>query len=284
MGVWAMRGFDHDFIPGYRIEMPVVCERLRASAFAGGRPIKHRRFSLVFNLRRNLALFTAHNIDGGAMLPEGTIARVDRFRFDPTVPAEKQLSDARGYRNNPWDRGHLVRRRSVHWGGVEEAEAADSETFYWTNIAPQHSSLHRNAWGRIEDWILSLAEQGSRRAAVFTGPVLSDDDPSITNQAGQRPFQVPAGFWKIVALVHDGALRIAAFLVWQRDFDRPEPVLFDPVLEQVRLTTIEFLTGLSFAGLQGADPLRPSEGPMAFGDDAPQDRPLTITGPGDIIL
>ncbi len=218
------------------------------------------------------------------MLPEGTIERNDRFRLDPAVPKELQLGDARAYRNNPWDRGHLVRRRSVHWGAVEDAESADSETFFWTNIAPQHNSLHRNAWGRIEGWILGLAEQGSKRAAVFTGPVLSEDDPVITNQAGERPFQVPAGFWKIVAIAHDGALRIAAFLVWQRDFDRAEPVAFDPVLEQVRLTTIEFLTGLSFAGLQGADPLRPSEGPMAFADDTPQDRPLTIRGPGDILL
>ena len=105
--------------------------------------------------------------------------------------------------------------------------------------------------------------------------MLSVDDPVLINEPGERPLQIPAGFWKIVALRHEGALRIAAFLVWQRDFDRAAPVTFDPVLEQVRLTTIEFLTGLSFAGLWDADPLRPSDGPLAFGEEVPQSRPIT---------
>ena len=38
--------------------------------------------------------------------------------------------------------------------------------------------------------------------------------------------------------------------------DRSDPVEFDPLLEQVRITTIEFLTGLSFKALRDADPLR----------------------------
>ena len=37
-------------------------------------------------------------------------------------------------------------------------------------------------------------------------------------------------------------MRSAGFLVWQRDYDSEEPLPFEPVLEQVRLTTIEVLT------------------------------------------
>lgn len=278
------RGFDPAFIPGRRVEPPVLSERVRATAYGYGALVHHRRYSLVFDQARGLAIFTAHNIDGGAMLDEGVVPRVDRFRLDPALPRELQIDDARGYRSNPWDRGHLVRRRSLHWGDPEEAAAADSESFFWSNIAPQHTDLHHSAWGQIEDWVLGLAERGAQRACVFTGPVLTADDPSVVNLPGERAVRIPAGFWKVVALTHDGALRVAAFLVWQRDFDRAEPVSFDPLLEQVRLTTIEFLTGLSFAALQDADPLRPSDGPLPFGDDAPRARATAIRGPGDIIL
>jgi len=282
--VHVQRGFDPEFIRGHRVELPRPQERVKATAFAYGAPVDHLRFSLVFNQERSLAAFTAHNIDGGTMLPEGSLPRRNRFRLDPFVPPELQLDDARGYRNNPWDRGHLVRRRSMHWGDAVQAQTADSESFYWTNIAPQHKALHAGAWGKIEDWILGVASTQARRACVFTGPVLTPDDPYITNKESERRLQIPAGFWKVVALDYDGALRVAAFLVWQRDFDRAEPVSVDPVLEQVRLTTIEFLTGLSFAGIQEADPLRPSDGPIAFSDDVPQHRPLMIRGPADILL
>ncbi len=265
--------------------MPTPRARVKATAFQDGAPIHHCRFSVVFGSERNLAIFTAHNIDGATMHPVGTLKRKNLFRFDPQVPNPIQCDDSRGYRNNPWDRGHLVRRHALHWGPLDVATTADSESFYWTNIVPQHRSLHKSAWGRIENWILALAESSSQRACVFTGPVLSVDDPVLINHGGGRPVQLPAGFWKVVAIPHQGALRIAAFLVWQRDFDRSEPVTFDPVLEQVRLTTLEFLTGLSFAGLQDADPLRPSDGPIAFGEEEePRSRPLRISGPGDILL
>jgi endonuclease G len=264
--------------------MPALSERVRATAYGYGAPIDHRRYSLIFNQERGLAVVTAHNIDGGAMLDEGAIPRRDRFRLDPSLPRELQIDDDRGYRSNPWDRGHLVRRRSLHWGDRDEAAAADSESFYWSNITPQHTALHHTAWGRIEDWILGVAEADAQRACVFTGPVLTEDDPQVVNRDNEKAMRIPAGFWKVVALPHDGALRVAAFLVWQRDFDRAEPVTFDPLLEQVRLTTIEFLTGLSFAALQDSDPMRPSDGPLAFADDAPRSRPMQILGPRDIVL
>ena len=53
----------------------------------------------------------------------------------------------------------------------------------------------------------------------------------------------------------NGAMRSAGFLVWQRDYDSNEPLPFAPVLEQVRLTTIEVLTGFAFPALRSFDPL-----------------------------
>ncbi len=296
-------GYDTDFVPHCHIPLPELAETARRSAFNEGLPIEHTRFSVIFNQDRGFAHVTAHNIDGDTIINDRAFPS-RCFRFDPEVqPNALQVDRDRGYRNNPWDQGHMVRRRSLQWGDFGEAVQATLESDYWTNIAPQHETLHDHAWGSIEDFMLQAAEAGDRRAAVFQAPVLTPNDPSHTNRDGEEPIRIPAGFWKIMALRHRGELRAAAFLVWQRDFDKPQPETFDPVLEQVRVTTVEYLTGLAFPQIvRDADPLhfsRESPEPSgaawrvtdtprtaaAFAGSAPVGkRPNFIRGPQDILL
>ena len=280
-------GYDPNFITGIEIPLPTLGERTRQVAFNAGAPIEHTRFSIIFNQERGFAIATAHNIDGTSIIPEGEIARHDRFRADPTVPKELQVGNDRGYTHNPWDRGHLVRRRAMHWSDLEEATLADSESFYWTNITPQHTKLHHSAWGKIEDWMLDLADRDDQRVSVFTGPVLTPDDPEHQNAPNEEPIGIPAGFWKILSIKHLGSLRAAGFLVWQRDFDKPTPAEFDPLLEQVRITTIEFLTGLSFGSLRDADPLHfgaEGKAERAAGTWETPKRAAAVTSVRDIVL
>lgn len=290
--------YDPNFIPGFEIPLPTLSPAVLASAFDGGQPIEHAKFSVVFNEQRGFATVTAHNVDGRSLIAAGLIERRS-FVFDPDAPRAIQVDNDQGYRNNRWDRGHLVRRRSLHWGDFDEAVQADRESSFWTNIAPQHELLHATAWGRIEDFILELAEDSDLRMAVFQAPVLTSGDPEIVNRPGEEPIQIPAGFWKVVVITHQGELRAAAFLVWQRDFDKPEPESFDPVLEQVRVTTVEFLTGLAFPQiLRDADPLhfsrdRDRELSRSIGTRSvgairrgapPESRPSFIRGMADIRL
>lgn len=285
-------GYDPHFLGGDPVPLPTLSMRLAEQAHADGRPIDHERFSVIFHADRGLAICTAHTIDGATLLPEGLIRRNDRFRFDDQVPNDLQIDDRRGYWRNPWDRGHLTRRRSLHWGSEQDARTADGDSYFWTNIAPQHEHLHDTAWGAIEDWMLDLAETGSRRAAVFTGPVMMPDDPLHQNAADEEPIQIPAGFWKIIVIPHGSGRTIATFLVWQRDHDSEDPVAFSPFLEQVRLTTVEFLTGLSFVELRELDPLRfgATRAPTRSGRRggvpaaAPVMRSNAVLSPADIVL
>ena len=79
---------------------------------------------------------------------------------------------------------------------------------------------------------LDLADKNDKRLSVFTGPVLLGNDPERKNKPNTDPIQIPAGFWKIVALKHQTKLRAASFLVWQRDYDDATPVNFDPILHR----------------------------------------------------
>lgn len=253
--------YDPEFIAGHVIPLPTPIDQVIALAFEG-KYIHHSRHSLLFNQERGFAFVSAHNIDGATMSPAQFTDR--DFDEDPKIqPASLQVDNNRGYRQspdgvfgpNPWDRGHLARRKSLSWGDEAEASIAELESDFWSNIAPQHGNLHDDAWGKIEDWMLERVESDGRRACVFTGPVFTEDDPEHKNGSNEVPIRIPAGFWKVITVELNGAMRSAGFLVWQRDYDSEEPLPFAPVLEQVRLTTIEVLTGLTFPALRQFDPL-----------------------------
>lgn len=273
--------YDPKFIKGHTINFPKLSTTVKNQCFEKGKVVEHTYFALIFNQERNLAHCTAHNIDGSSMHPEGDIPRKDDFREDPKIPASIQIDDRRGYKSNPWDRGHMVRRRSLHWGDRDTAVIADNESFYWSNISPQHTRLHATAWGSIEDWMLALTEDNKKQAAVFTGPILTAFDPEHVNFPDQPPIRIPAGFWKVIAIESKNKLRAASFLVWQRDYDRDKPLKFDPVLEQVRLTTIEYLTGMYFEDLNEADPLRYGETEALVKRSVSN---LQINDPDDIVI
>jgi endonuclease G len=253
--------YDPEFIADHVTPLPTPIDRVIELAY-GGDYIHHSRHSLLFNQERGFAFVSAHNIDGATL---SSAQFTDRdFAADPKIePKSIQVDNNRGYRQsrdgvfgpNPWDRGHLARRKSLSWGNEADASIAELESDLWSNIAPQHGNLHDDAWGKIEDWMLEHVESDGRRACVFTGPVFTEDDPEHKNGPNEVPIRIPAGFWKVITVKLNGAMRSAGFLVWQRDYDSEEPLPFAPVLEQVRLTTIEVLTGLTFPALRLSDPL-----------------------------
>lgn len=253
--------YDPEFIAGRFISLPTPSDRVLAQAFDGDY-VHHSRHSLLFNEERGFAFVSAHNIDGNTLPSAQYTSR--SFKNDPKIqPTSLQVDKNRGYREsddglfgpNPWDQGHLARRKSLSWGDESEARIAERESDMWSNIAPQHGNLHDDAWGEIEDWMMERVEGSGQRACVFTGPVFTVDDPEHKNGPDEEPILIPAGFWKVISVELNGAMRSAGFLVWQRDYDSDEPLPFSPVLEQVRLTTIEVLTGLTFPGLRLFDPL-----------------------------
>ncbi len=253
--------YDPNFIAGNSIPLPVPSARVLTSAF-GGDFVHHLRHSILFNQARGFAFVSANNIDG-ATIPSAQFTSRS-FKNDPDIqPTSLQVDRDRGYRTspanglgpNPWDQGHLARRKSLSWGTEADARIAERESDMWSNIAPQHHNLHKDAWGNIEDWMLDRAQADGRRACVFTGPVFTEDDPTHQNGVNEAPIRIPAGFWKVISVRLNGDMRSAGFLVWQRDYDSEVPLPFAPVLEQVRLTTIEVLTGLTFPALRQFDPL-----------------------------
>jgi endonuclease G len=261
----ARQGYDPHFLgaEAREVSLPALSADLlpvaAINSLATGEPryvLPYHHFSVVLNKDRRLAFYTAVNIDGasGFRLRRET----DHWVFDPRVPQDQQTGE-QVYRDNPLDRGHLVRRLDPAWGpSAVTAKLANDDTFHFTNCSPQHHDFNagQTLWAGLEDYVLENADNLNFRVSVFSGPVLAADDDRY------RGVQLPRQFWKVVAMVkQDGQLSATAYLLSQEQLIKgleiaPEAFSYGAYRTfQVPVRHLEDLTGLSFGSLVDADPL-----------------------------
>ena len=243
-------GYDPAFL-AQPLPLPALGPDLAAVASA---ELRYHHFSVVMHRTRALALFTAVNIDG--KLAKRPKRESDRWILDPRLPAGEQTGEA-VYRDNPLDRGHLVRRLDPAWGTEAVAKTANDDTFHFTNSTPQHHKFNAGStlWGGLEDYVLNNADTADLAVSVLAGPVLADDDDAY------RGVQLPRQFWKLVAMVkQSGALSVTGYLLSQAslldDLEADEEFSYGAYRTfQVPIRRIAALTGLGLEPHIAADPL-----------------------------
>lgn len=232
-------------------------------------------FSVAIHKHRKLCIITAVNIDGEQL---GSIKRENtKWILDPRMD-EKFQTGPTVYAKNDLDRGHMVRRLDPVWG--ENAEAANDDTFHFTNSTPQHKNLNQKDWLKLEDYILKSTGDERAKVSVFTGPVFSEDDIPY------RGVLLPLQFWKVAALIKaDGKPSVTGYMLKQpdniEDFRTMEGIREDGFGQfktyQVPLQQIANLTGITFNKFNEFDPL---EG-IDFNETS---KLIEITGEQDIKL
>ncbi|UUP18634.1 Nuclease [Nitratireductor thuwali] len=243
-------GYDPDFL-GLRVPMPGLSLSLKRDAVNFGRAqtIPYTHFSVCLSARRRMARFVAWNVDGArrVILPRRA------FKLDPRIEPAHQLGEEL-YAGNRLDRGHIARRADLCWGPVAEADQANRDSSFFTNIAPQHErfnqSSRRGLWGELENLALEQADALDIRISVFGGPIFADDDTRY------RDALLPRSFWKLIAYrSSDGALRVSAFVLSQADLLHDlERLELDPFrIFQVTLSDLSTRTMLDFSALEPAD-------------------------------
>ncbi|MEL6108888.1 MAG: DNA/RNA non-specific endonuclease [Planctomycetota bacterium] len=254
-------GYRADFIGDGRLSVPMP--RLNAAQQRdvvrlrdGGHVLDYRHFSVVMSKRRRLAYFAAANVDGDELRRP----RRRGFKTDPRIRDSEQ-ADNDLYRNNPLDRGHLIRRLDPCWGTREQAEQANADSMFYTNIAPQHKDLNQKIWLDLEEHILSNTDRENAKVSVFVGCLFDEDDPKHRDTG----IKVPMGFWKIVASASRERrgrsrfrkLEAQAFVLFQNHLVTPSDLELRfggvPGVQQITVEELERLTGLDFTVLRDAD-------------------------------
>jgi endonuclease G len=247
-------GFDVDFLSEV-VPAPTLDEEVAADTFEhqGSLMLHYTHFSVCQSKSRRLPRFVAWNINGAEMksVSRNGIA----FKLDPRVPEEFQAGDEL-YKNNPYDRGHIARRADLTWGSLSEARRANTDSFFFTNITPQHESFNqsgkRGLWGELENAIMEDVEIENLRVSVMAGPIFKQNDPK------HRNVQIPRDFWKLIAFrdTADDQFKVAAYVLTQSELIPTEALELDPFkLYQVTLTKLASETGLGFDDLMAFDSL-----------------------------
>jgi len=263
-------GYDADFV-GESVPIPHVASQIPVAPVNGRNDnlLHYMHFSVAMHKARRIALFTACNIDGGKLynIRRGS----DRWNLDPRMNPEFQIGNEL-YRDNPLDRGHLVRRLDPAWGDDrDEAVIAADDTFFYTNASPQHERLNQETWLSLEDYILDNAATHDLKVTVFTGPVLSEVDPEY------RGIRLPEEYWKVIVIrnAFTGRLSATGYLLSQSEFIEDLEFRFGAFKTyQVAIRALERKTGLAFGTLSDFDPL----------DRIESVGPRIIQGPPDLLV
>src|SRR5262245_1134717 len=274
-------GYDRKFL-GIAVPLPTVgSQKFGKVLLLPGkkRELKYWNYSVVVNRDRALAYFSAANVDAGGFRGNRD-AEGDTWFRDTRVDAVDQAAQIGGefYKKqktfeadrsqNPFDQGHLTRRKDLQWGADDdEAKRNGDDSYHYTNCAPQHwqfnqSSRASGIWFRLEDAAIESLAGSATRLCVFNGPIF--DAPLSTAAAdgklhldlkGKRApdgtfggVKIPKQFFKVIAYVAEGELRARAFVVTQEDLlanvDRFHPAVEALSELEVRLRSEEHTSEL----------------------------------------
>ncbi|HMG21501.1 MAG TPA: DNA/RNA non-specific endonuclease [Kofleriaceae bacterium] len=123
----------------------------------------------------------------------GSAARQDDFRPDDTLPGTLPQASLADYSGSGFDRGHMCpsadRTLTV---------AANSQTFYLTNMVPQSAHNNRGPWAQLEDECRTIAQTG-KEVFEISGGVFSAGSGTIGSGVS-----VPDQTFKVIAVLDAG--------------------------------------------------------------------------------
>jgi endonuclease G len=218
------KGFRHDFLVDDKIKQEVPFPSLKKKRQTELAPVKYNdglnidylNYSVQLSGSRKFPIFTASNIDGKLFK---AAPRPKSWRIDERVKQYQWGKDLYEAEKSDFDKGHMTRREDVQWGEtLDLAKKAAYSTFYYTNAVPQHKDLNQEIWKNLEDYILHAeTTKRSMKVCVFTGPVLSNDDPEFVTAVNGEKIKLPTIFWKVVIYPgKDGKLHRVGFLMSQK--------------------------------------------------------------------
>ena len=148
--------------------------------------------AIMYDNQARLPTWSIHMLQQSHVTACG-ITRPDRFFPDPLVPARARVTSA-SFRASGWDQGHLVSNANQMWH-----PQVQTESFFLTNVAPQHPSLNRRLWRTLEsevrNWVYAQGDH-----VIITGVIYHHTSPRL----GFHEILIPSDFYKIITHVESG--------------------------------------------------------------------------------
>ncbi len=146
--------------------------------------IFHTAYTLKYSEQHEQASWVAYTLKSSHT--SGTVGRTNDFRIDYKVKTgSASLSD---YKGSGYDRGHLAPAGDMKWSST-----AMSESFFMSNMSPQHPSFNRRIWKKLESTVRNWAVDDGM-IYIVTGPILTGHYKTI----GHNDVSVPNYYYKVI--------------------------------------------------------------------------------------
>ncbi|HRW22485.1 MAG TPA: DNA/RNA non-specific endonuclease, partial [Bacteroidales bacterium] len=184
--------------------------------------IWHSSMVLVYDEQHEIAKWVAHILLSD--VTRGSVSRTNDFRPDSLVKTGStieedyflkhlQADSTYKYDGYGYDRGHLAPSADFRW-----SERALSESYLYSNIAPQLPEFNRNKWADIENFVRAyMYRYPKSQLFVVTGPVLNDELPKLERSPNR--VSIPEQYYKVI--MDFEAKRGMAFLVPHKNLIYP---------------------------------------------------------------
>ena len=221
---------------------PATTEALPADANAlfpaplNGMPEKilvRRGYTVSYNLEHNLPNWVAWELTPDKLIERES--RTDKFLPDPDLPEDVAVTTD-DYKRSGWDRGHMCPAgdNRWHWRAMQES-------FYMTNICPQHHNLNRGDWKELEEACRDWAQREGR-LFIVCGPVLYRQPHKTIGR--EHRITVPEAFFKVVLCPDSNPPRAIGFLYKNTSGNHPLDSYVNSVDQVERITGIDFFPAL----------------------------------------
>ncbi len=196
--------------------------------------LERRTYTLSFNAEENIPDWVAWRLDPDRLVERES--RSDKFTPDPDLDPSVAVVTG-DYTGSGWDRGHMcpAADNRWHWRAMDES-------FYMTNICPQHHNLNRGDWKELEDACRRWAE----REAIYIvcGPILYSK-PTHGYIGRDHRIRVPDAFFKVVLRgVESGEPYAAGFVYKNTSGNRHTDAYINTVDDVERMTGLDFFPAL----------------------------------------
>jgi len=107
-----------------------------------GQIVDHNYYSLMYSESHEQPFWVKYMITKNRIL-NTVCERKDEFRVDPEIKFKS--ATLKDYYKSGYDRGHLCPA-----GDMKFSKVAMSESFFMSNMSPQHPSLNRGRWKQLK--------------------------------------------------------------------------------------------------------------------------------------
>ncbi|MCZ4409595.1 DNA/RNA non-specific endonuclease [Cryomorphaceae bacterium 1068] len=223
-----------------------ITEKLEAMGWPSedGELVVHNAFALSYSEEHEMASWVAHIILDD--VADGRTTRTNDFRIDEMVSTgsseeadyflkTKKADGEWDYDGYGFDRGHLAPSADFRWN-----QQALSESYFYSNMTPQHPDFNRGAWAQLESYIRDYAIENKVDLYIVTGPVLNEHLPKVERSV--NGMSLPTHHYKVALDMKNG--KTIGFLMPNEACEKPIEAYALSINEIEETTGLNFFSGL----------------------------------------